>query len=325
MAEKGGDAEAPDTQTPASKQTKLELYLLQINIYRGEKLEVADLNGKSDPYCKVCFQACDKTQRHDNKQFYKTKVIEKNLNPEWNEETQFCFLEPVQEVRFEVWDWDKFTKGDRIGNVTLNVSEFFNSGHKGFNGQLQLKDVKTGWIYVKVTGRVIRPSELEERIGRLETTTKVSADNIASNTQTIDSYTREKNTLTSVNNNLSKIRNDLQTQQQNLTTEVGRLTTDVQQFTYVVGQLNKEIQITKAQAQGCLFFFLLKQNLTSVMYKEKDIKKNEVEIQKARQNRTELEKENKDKIADVESINDKLRDKQKQKDRLQTELKQLNL
>lgn len=102
-----------DTQSDPLPPLK-EIFFLTINVKSAEGLKAADLTGSSDPFCKVIA----------NKQTWTTKVIMKNLNPEWKEETSFVFFEPCDEIQFEVWDWDKGTKHDNIGRVTLKKGEF---------------------------------------------------------------------------------------------------------------------------------------------------------------------------------------------------------
>jgi len=60
----------------------VQVFLIEIEMKRGIDLKAADLNGKSDPYC--CVIAFGRK--------YATKTIMKNLNPIWNEKTQFCFF-----------------------------------------------------------------------------------------------------------------------------------------------------------------------------------------------------------------------------------------
>ena len=55
----------------------------------------------------------------------------KNLNPIFNEETTFCFFDKINNIKFEVFDWDKGTKHDSIGNVSLDTSNFFQPNSNG--------------------------------------------------------------------------------------------------------------------------------------------------------------------------------------------------
>lgn len=83
----------------------------------------ADRFGKSDPYCKVFAFG----------QTYTTRTIMKNLNPVWNEKTQFCLFENPKTLKFEVWDWDKHTTDDAIGDTELVVEQFFDDHNPGMH------------------------------------------------------------------------------------------------------------------------------------------------------------------------------------------------
>lgn len=122
--------EEPNTQ---SKSFRLEaIYFLQVNINQGKDLIAADFGGKSDPY--VIVTAADRQ--------YTTKVHEKTLNPVWKESTSFSFLSKIDKLRFEVYDKDKqpLGKDDPLGDCELDVTTFYNQGHNGFNGWIDLQN-----------------------------------------------------------------------------------------------------------------------------------------------------------------------------------------
>merc|ERR1719410_1185589 len=138
---------------------KLEnIFFLYITVKKAKDLVKADTFGKSDPFCKVIA----------NKQSWTTKTIEKNLNPEWNENTQFVFFEAVKQVKFEVYDWDKGSKHDLIGCYTLDTASFYTPGNEGFKGWKTLQDTKSGSIEIEVNGRTIKPLEMEKRCDKLQ-------------------------------------------------------------------------------------------------------------------------------------------------------------
>merc|ERR1712113_160058 len=106
----------------------------------------ADFTGSSDPFCKVIA----------NKQSWKTKTILKNINPKWNEETQFVFFDGIEEIKFEIYDADKNSKSDLLGLCKLQTKDFYLGGNKGFEGSVKLEKCKKGaTIQVKVSGRLI--------------------------------------------------------------------------------------------------------------------------------------------------------------------------
>eukprot|EP01103_Thecamoeba_quadrilineata_P002224 TRINITY_DN12218_c0_g1_i1.p1 TRINITY_DN12218_c0_g1~~TRINITY_DN12218_c0_g1_i1.p1 ORF type:complete len:429 (+),score=105.57 TRINITY_DN12218_c0_g1_i1:62-1288(+) len=75
-----------------------------------------DRGGTSDPYAVL--------KNDFNKQNYKTKVIDKTLEPKWNED--FKFLNPTQngEIKITLWDKDTWKRDDFLGEVKLSLSNF---------------------------------------------------------------------------------------------------------------------------------------------------------------------------------------------------------
>ena len=70
---------------------------------------------------------------------------------------------------------DKGSEHDAIGNCFLNTSRFYDKDNDEFEGDIKLKNVKTGSINVSVQGRLIIPKELEIRCDNL---TKLKADQL---------------------------------------------------------------------------------------------------------------------------------------------------
>jgi len=158
-----------DTQN-ASIPPLESIYFLYISVKSAKDLEKADLSGSSDPFCKVIA----------NKQSWTTKTIKKNLNPEWNQNTQFVFFEAVKEIKFEVFDWDKGSKHDLIGTYTLKLdtTSFYNSDNNGVKGWKTLQNCKKGSIEIEVGGKKIKPLEMERRCKKLEIECKDQEENI---------------------------------------------------------------------------------------------------------------------------------------------------
>jgi len=75
-----------------------------------------DWTGTSDPYCVV--------KSSFNKQTFKTKVHWKTLNPKWVEEFKFFTGKPDGEIYIKMWDRDRFSSDDFMGNLTLKVTDF---------------------------------------------------------------------------------------------------------------------------------------------------------------------------------------------------------
>uniref|UniRef100_A0A671KRD1 Multiple C2 and transmembrane domain-containing protein 2-like n=1 Tax=Sinocyclocheilus anshuiensis TaxID=1608454 RepID=A0A671KRD1_9TELE len=90
-------AELNDSQS-ASAQQKFQ-YLLTINLKKGKNLVIRDRSGTSDPFVKF---------KVDGKNIYKSKVVNKNLNPAWNESFSFPVRDLDQTLRLKVYEQIKF-------------------------------------------------------------------------------------------------------------------------------------------------------------------------------------------------------------------------
>lgn len=91
---------------------------LSIGVIQAADLPGMDMSGTSDPYVKVYLLP-------DKKKKYETKVHRKTLNPVFNE--TFIFKVPYAEVAsktlvFAVYDFDRFSKHDQIGQVQLALN-----------------------------------------------------------------------------------------------------------------------------------------------------------------------------------------------------------
>jgi len=92
---------------------------LTIRITEARHIAPMDKGGTSDPYCRL---KCS-----FNKQRFKTKVIDKTLTPKWDESFKFILFTPgVPEgtVTLKMWDKDRWTTDDFLGEVTLDVSKY---------------------------------------------------------------------------------------------------------------------------------------------------------------------------------------------------------
>ncbi|CAH8862536.1 unnamed protein product [Trichobilharzia szidati] len=91
---------------------------LTVGVIQACDLPAMDMCGTSDPYVKV-------TLLPDKKKKYETKVHRKILNPVFNE--TFIFKIPYAEitaktVQFTVYDFDRFSKHDQIGQIKVPLS-----------------------------------------------------------------------------------------------------------------------------------------------------------------------------------------------------------
>ncbi|KAJ4848377.1 Protein C2-DOMAIN ABA-RELATED 4 [Turnera subulata] len=89
------------------------LGLLRIRVLRGVNLAVRDVLS-SDPYCVVKM----------GKQRLKTRVIKKDVNPEWNEDLTLSITDPDQTIKLTVYDHDTFSKDDKMGDAEFDIKAF---------------------------------------------------------------------------------------------------------------------------------------------------------------------------------------------------------
>ena len=89
------------------------LGLLRIRIKRGVNLAVRDINS-SDPYVVVKM----------GKQKLKTRVINKDVNPEWNEDLTLSVTDPSLSVLLTVYDHDMFSKDDKMGDAEFEIKPY---------------------------------------------------------------------------------------------------------------------------------------------------------------------------------------------------------
>ncbi|VUZ51030.1 unnamed protein product [Hymenolepis diminuta] len=125
--------------------------VVRIEIISASDLVAADVNltGKStsDPYCIVRVGA----------EKYTTKVMNKTLNPTWNE----CFETIVdqrmgQSIIIEVWDRDNSTRDDELGLTTIPVEDVYLSG--SINSVQTLEGVKKGKVHLRLTWLDLSPN-----------------------------------------------------------------------------------------------------------------------------------------------------------------------
>nr|XP_055030980.1 multiple C2 and transmembrane domain-containing protein 2 [Misgurnus anguillicaudatus] len=103
-------------------------YLLTINLKEGRNLVVRDRSGTSDPFVKF---------KLDGKNIYKSKVVNKNLNPTWNESFSTAIRDLDQTVDVKVYDRD-LRSNDFMGSSSFPLSKLVLD--KTFQLTLNLED-----------------------------------------------------------------------------------------------------------------------------------------------------------------------------------------
>ncbi|XP_044465310.1 protein C2-DOMAIN ABA-RELATED 4-like [Mangifera indica] len=87
--------------------------LLRIRVKRGINLAVRDVR-TSDPYVVI---------KMDNQKL-KTRRINNDVNPEWNEDLTLSIADPNVPIKLTVYDHDTFSKDDKMGDAEFNIISF---------------------------------------------------------------------------------------------------------------------------------------------------------------------------------------------------------
>ncbi|KAJ9682661.1 hypothetical protein PVL29_018560 [Vitis rotundifolia] len=87
--------------------------LLRIHVHRGVNLAKRDVRS-SDPYVIVRM----------GKQKLKTRVVNKNVNPEWNEDLTLSVDDTNLPVKIFVYDRDTFSLDDKMGDAEFQICPF---------------------------------------------------------------------------------------------------------------------------------------------------------------------------------------------------------
>jgi len=107
------------TPTNSSKHT-FPTGKVFITVVEAKDLIGLDFNGKSDPFVELIFNKDKSTKKC-------TKVLKKNLNPEWNETFEFYSKEPLTDkIKLLVWDYDRFTINEFEGRAIVPVCSVSN-------------------------------------------------------------------------------------------------------------------------------------------------------------------------------------------------------
>ncbi|BBH04181.1 hypothetical protein PRUPE_5G233300 [Prunus persica] len=104
--------DSPKTPAKGGSKSLMEnlLGLLRIRVKRGVNLAVRDVRS-SDPYVVIKM----------GKQKLKTRVIKKDVNPEWNEDLTLSVTDPSIPIKLTVYDHDTFSKDDKMGDGEFGI------------------------------------------------------------------------------------------------------------------------------------------------------------------------------------------------------------
>jgi len=100
-----------------------------LRIVEARGLKKSDITGRCDPYCIIKFKKglLDSVMHHDAKLM--TRVVEKNLNPIWNEEFVLHPHRPdLDIIQIQVFDKDRIGADTFLGKVNLPVAQYCNRG-----------------------------------------------------------------------------------------------------------------------------------------------------------------------------------------------------
>ncbi|KAF5622652.1 C2 domain protein [Fusarium tjaetaba] len=97
---------------PKKKTRRPNKYTFTIKVVEAEDLKACDANGYSDPY--VVFG--DEYQ----KRLHKTRIIQRSLNPRWDETFDITVQGPVNMIA-TIWDYDTFGDHDYVGRTSLKL------------------------------------------------------------------------------------------------------------------------------------------------------------------------------------------------------------
>ncbi|ONI17496.1 hypothetical protein PRUPE_3G162700 [Prunus persica] len=87
--------------------------LLRIHIQRGVNLAVRDMRS-SDPYVVIKM----------GKQKLKTRVVKRNVNPEWDESLTLSVADANLPIMVCVYDKDTFSFDDKMGDAEFEIGSF---------------------------------------------------------------------------------------------------------------------------------------------------------------------------------------------------------
>ncbi|XP_073295577.1 protein C2-DOMAIN ABA-RELATED 4-like [Primulina huaijiensis] len=129
------DTPDANNQSESSAKSLMDnlLGLLRIRIKRGINLAVRDVRS-SDPYVVVKM----------GRQKLKTRVIRKDVNPEWNEDLTLSVSDPSIPITLTVYDHDTFSMDDKMGVAEFDIRPYIEALKMNLGG------IPSGTIITKI-------------------------------------------------------------------------------------------------------------------------------------------------------------------------------
>ncbi|XP_031757229.1 extended synaptotagmin-1 [Xenopus tropicalis] len=135
--------------------------VLRIHVIEAKNLRAKDLSS-SDPYVVI----------HGGGTTVQTKVIQKNLNPQWNETFEILYTDlPGQEVEFNLFNKDKeLAKDQPLGSCKIRIADVPERMY--LDKWIQLENAESGQLHIKLERLQLLsdPTKLEEVLKENEQT-----------------------------------------------------------------------------------------------------------------------------------------------------------
>ncbi|CAI0389047.1 unnamed protein product [Linum tenue] len=114
------DAALTEREVSQKKREVIVRGVLSVTVISAEDLPVVDLMGKADPFVVLTMKKSDTKN--------KTRVVNENLNPEWNQTFDFVVEDALHDMLIaEVYDHDTFRK-EYIGRCILTLTRVILEG-----------------------------------------------------------------------------------------------------------------------------------------------------------------------------------------------------
>jgi len=117
-------------QNKIEEEVKMSTADIVLKVFEARNLKICDLNGSADPYMLIKVLDSNGTERYKEK----TAVILKNLNPKFDATKRIPekVLLNADILQIEVWDWDKITNDDFMGQISWKISQLTKSEVQGW-------------------------------------------------------------------------------------------------------------------------------------------------------------------------------------------------